>query len=167
MSEEAIKDLLGSNGENKLLWDKLGNEINGPSVDKIVSILKDAMINNPQNILTLDIIDYILDKGNKEIIDLIAKKEFLDHFLNLLKAEANSGIENEKKVIYLTKKWANKFQNNPNYPIFQENFNLLKNNGIFFPPDDYIIETYTKYIGQNQNNNNFNQNNYYYKFRLF
>ena len=113
MSEEAIKDLLGSNGENKLLWDKLGNEINGPSVDKIVSILKDAMINNPQNILTLDIIDFILDNGNKEIIDLIAKKEFLDHFLNLLKAEANSGIENEKKVIYLTKKWANKFQNNP------------------------------------------------------
>ena len=117
------------------------------------------MKEQPQDLLTIDIIDYIIDNGCPKIINLIAQKNFLDCFLNLLKSETNAGIENQKKVIYLTQKWANKFSNNNNLKIFQDNYNLLKGSGISFPPENFLLETYNKIIGGNQNNNNPNNNN--------
>ena len=117
------------------------------------------MKEQPQDLLTIDIIDYIIDNGCPKIINLIAQKNFLDCFLNLLKSETNEGIENQKNVIYLTQKWANKFSNNNNLKIFQDNYNLLKGSGISFPPGNFLLETYNKFIGGNQNNNNPNNNN--------
>ena len=55
------------------------------------------MAEKPQNLLTIDIIDYIIDNGCPKIINLIAQKHFLDTFLNLLKSETNAGVENQKK----------------------------------------------------------------------
>ena len=89
------------------------------------------MEKQPQNSLTLDIIDYIMDNGCPKIIDLISQKDFLDTFLNLLKSEINSGIENQKKVIFLTLKWAKKFANSK-YTIFQDNYDFLKKYDINF-----------------------------------
>ena len=84
------------------------------------------MAEKPQNLLTIDIIDYIIDNGCPKIINLIAQKHLLDTFLNLLKSETNAGVENQKKIIYFTQKWAKKFSNNNNYKIFLDNYNLLK-----------------------------------------
>ena len=47
---------------------------------------------------------------------------------------------------------AKKFSNNNNYYIFQENYNLLKKSGVCFPLDNFVIDTYNKYIGSNENN---------------
>ena len=128
---------------------QIGNFFSGinneSNCEKIVLFLKNQMKEQPQDLLTIDIIDYIIDNGCPKIINLIAQKNFLDCFLNLLKSETNEGIENQKNVIYLTQKWANKFSNNNNLKIFQDNYNLLKG--------------YNKFIGGNQNNNNPNNNN--------
>ena len=51
----------------------------------------------PKNELNLDIIDFVLDFGCPKIISLIAKKDFLDGVLNLLKSETNAGNGNSKK----------------------------------------------------------------------
>ena len=45
-------------------------------------------------------------------------------FSGVVKTKA--GVENLKKVIYLTQKWATKFGNNPSFSIFRDNFNFLK-----------------------------------------
>ena len=97
----------------------------------------------------------MIDYGSPKTLNLIAQKEFIDLILNLLKPKVNAGIENQKKVIYLIKKWATKFSNNKNYIIFQENYNLLKTKGIIFPPENYRLSTYDKYItNKNRNINN-------------
>ena len=102
-----------------------------------------------------------MDFGNQNIINLIGQKQFQNIFINLLKSETNAGIENQKKVIYLTQKWAKKFNGNPNLTVFGENYNLLKKSGIVFPPETFIIKTYDKFINKNEIinfNNNQNQN---------
>ena len=167
MSSENGPELLNlesiylSNGQNKADWDLFFTDINNESnFEKIVLYLKNKMKEDPKNVLTVDIIDYIVDNGNPKIIDFIFKKDLLDPFLNLLKSETNAGIENQKKVIYLTQKWAKKFGKNQNYGILIENYNLLKNSGICFPPENFVIETYTKYTGNSQSQTNkMNQNN--------
>ena len=182
MSEESpellnLNSLYLSDGKNRADWEYFFADINNESnCEKIVIFLKNNMIKQPQNLLTLDILDYIFDNGCPKMLNLIAQKDFMEPFLNLLKSETNAGIENQKKVIYLTQKWAKKFSNNNNYSIFQENYNLLKNSGVCFPPDNFVIDTYNKYIGNtgnniknnnqlqgtnssNQNNNNNQQNN--------
>ena len=119
-----LNSLYLSEGKNEPEWKLFLTDIKNESFsEKIVGFLKNNMIEQPKNLLTIDIIDYIIDNGCPKIINLIAQKNFLDSFLNLLKSETNAGLENQKKVIYLTKKWANKFSNNNNYKIFQDNYN--------------------------------------------
>ena len=143
----------------RLFFEDMKNESN---IEKILLFLKNKMVNSPQNIITLDIIDLMIDYGSPKTLNLIGQKEFIDLILNLLKPKVNAGIENQKKVIYLIKKWATKFSNNKNYIIFQENYNLLKTKGIIFPPENYRLSTYDKYItnkNQNINNNGKNMRN--------
>ena len=93
-----LNSLYLSDGKNKADWEFLFTDINNESYcEKIVLFLKNHMVEQPQNLLTIDIIDYIIDNGCPKIINLIAQKPFLDTFLNLLKSETNAGIENQKK----------------------------------------------------------------------
>ena len=170
-----INNLYSSEGKDKQNWILFLNDINNDSLnDKILSFLQKNLKENPKNELTVDIIDFIIDFGNQKIINLIAQKQFLDLFIDLLKSETNAGVENQKKVIYLTQKWAKKFNENQNLPIFMDNYNFLKGNGIAFPPENYVMHTYDKFINKNDienernkqqisneqnNNNNFQQNN--------
>ena len=156
-----IDSLYLSDGESKTDWELYFSDINNElNCEKIVAYLKNNMIQEPQNLLTIDIIDYTIDNGCPQITNLIAQKNFLDSFLNLLKSETNAGLENQKKVIYLTQKWAQKFSNNNNYRVFQDNYDLLKNSGVCFPPDNFVMDTYNKYIGNKSTNqsNPVNQN---------
>ena len=168
-----INNIYSTNGKQKKDWEYLIRDINNDSyIDKIVFLLQKNMKENPQNELTVDIIDLIIDYGSPKILNLIAQKQFLDLFLNLLKAETKAGVENQKKVIYLTQKWAKKFDKNPNFSIFMDNYNFLKSNKIVFPPENFVINTYDKFISQeeiknclynnqNNSNNNINNNNFY------
>ena len=145
-------------GSDKGNWEYFLNDIKNESYsDKIVSSLLDNITNQPKNELNLDIIDYILDFGCSKIISLIAEKNFTDSILNLLKAETNAGEAIQRKVIYLTQKWAKKFSENSTLPSFQENYNILKSFNIAFPDDNFIMDTYNKYIGNSSNEQNIPQ----------
>ena len=167
-----INNIYSSEGKNKNAWQLFYKDINNDSyINSIIFLLASNMKQNPKNGLTIDIIDFIIDFGNQNIINLVSQKQFLELFVNLLKSDVNAGRENQKKVIYLTQKWAKKFYGNKNLSIFFESYNYLKKNGIIFPPENYIINTYDKFVnkndifnasnetGNNNNFNNFNQNN--------
>ena len=170
----SINGIYSNNGNQKKDWENFIKDINNNSCnEQIIFLLQKNMKENPQNEITVDIIDLIVDYGSPKILNLIAQKQFLDSFLNLLKSETKAGVENQKKVIYLTQKWAKKFDKNPSFSIFMDNFNFLKSNGIAFPPDNFMMKTYDKFISQeeiknslynNQNNNNNNYNPYHNNF---
>ena len=163
-----INNIYSSEGQNKNAWQLFYKDINNDSyINNIMYLLYSNLKQNPKNGLTIDIIDFIVDFGSQNIINLVSKKEFLGSFVNLLKSDANAGRENHKKVIYLTQKWAKKFYGNKNLSIFFDSYNYLKKSGIVFPPENYVINTYDKFVNQNDiinnpnetdNNNNFNNN---------
>ena len=168
-----MKNIYLSEGKNKNSWELFFKDINNDNYkEKIVMLLENIMKNYPKNGITIDIIDFIMDFGNQNIINLTAQKQFQDTFINLLKSEINAGLENQKKVIYLTQKWAKKFNGNQNLSIFLDNYNLLKKNGIIFPPGNYIMNTYDKFINKNEienykKNQNQNESNTVNEFSIF
>ena len=148
-----LENIFLFDGQNKADWDFFQKDItNEQFSEKIVASLLDYLTKQPQNELTLDVVDYVLDFGCPKIISLIAQKNFLDAVLNLLKNETNAGVENQKKVIYLTQKWSQKFGGNPELSLFQENFNLLQSSGISFPDGNFHMDTYAKFTGGSQQN---------------
>ena len=155
-------NIYSSDGKNKNAWQLFFKDINNDILEEtIISTLEKNMKEYPRNEITADIIDFIIDFGSSTIINLIAQNKFLDTFINLLKSETKAGLENQKKVIYLTQKWAKKFYGNQNLSIFFQKYNFLKSNGIVFPPDTFIMNTYDKFVIKNDiliSNNNQNQN---------
>jgi len=154
-----IKNIL-DNSFNKGNWKQLFSIINiSKDHSLLIKYINDLLITQRNNEIILDIIDLIVNNGNNEIIKLIASNEFLISLINILQVENNSNIEIQKKVIYLIQKWAFKFQNS-NFKSFNECYIYLKNNGIIFPPINEQIETYCKYINDNelQNSNDFENN---------
>ena len=158
-----INNIYSNNGNLKKDWEFFIKDIQNDSyIEQIVFLLQKNMNEMPKNELTLDIIDLIIDYGSPKSLYQIAQKTFLDSFLNLLKTETNAGIEIQKKVIYLVQKWAKKFDTNKDFSIFMENYNFLKKNGIVFPPDNFTLQTYDKFISQEEIKNclSSNQNNF-------
>ena len=146
-----INNIYSNNGNLKKDWEFFIKDIQNDSyIEQIVFLLQKNMKEMPKNELTLDIIDLIIDYGSPKSLYQIAQKTFLDSFLNLLKTETNAGIEIQKKVIYLIQKWAKKFDTNKDFSIFMENYNFLKKNGIVFPPDNFTLQTYDKFISQEE-----------------
>ena len=94
-----INSIYSTQGKLKKDWEYFIKDINNDSCsDKIISLLNQNMKDTPKNELTVDIIDFIIDYGNQKMISLIAQKQFLDIFLNLLKSETNAGVEIQKKA---------------------------------------------------------------------
>ena len=144
-----LQVLYSVDGNGKKFWNKIINKINNSHDNtQIINYLKNLLINQPNNELTLDIIDFIITYGNNSVINLIAEKEFMNTFVCLLKKEVNANINIQMKVIFLIQKWAIKFNNDINciFPIFNECYDYLLNNGIVFPPVDNKMDTYNKFI---------------------
>jgi hypothetical protein len=160
-----LQVLYSVNGNGKKIWNKIINKLNNlKDNSQIINYLKNLIINQPNNELTLDIIDFIISYGNNRVISLIAEKDFMNNFISLLKKEVNANIKIQMKVIYLIQKWAFKFDNDINciFPIFNECYDYLLNNGIVFPPVDNKMDTYNKYIKDEEieiNNNSQNNKN--------
>jgi hypothetical protein len=154
-----IKNIL-DNSFNKWNWKQLFSIINiSKDNSLLIKYINNLLITQQNNELILDIIDFIVNYGNNEIIKLISSNEFLISLINILQIENNSNIEIQKKVIYLIQKWAFNFQNS-NFNSFNECYIYLKNNGIIFPPIEEKIETYCKYINDNELKNlDITQNN--------
>ena len=143
-----INNIYSNNGNVKKDWELFIKDINNDSfIDQIIFLLQKNMKEMPKNQITLDIIDLIIDHGSQKSLFQIAQKSFLDIVLDLLKTETNAGIEIQKEVIYLVQKWAKKFYNNKNFSIFMENYTFLKNNGIVYPPENFVFKTVYKTRG--------------------
>ena len=153
-----ISEIFSSNGENKESWsDLLCNIIssNPKTIQETVFFLKQKL-NNKENVdLSLDIIDFFLNYGSQEIIEELAQKDFLNTILSLLKNKSKSGVNIQKKIIFLTQKWHQKFEKdeNPKIKGFSDNYNILKKGGIIFPPQSYQIQTYNNYISEEESQN--------------
>ena len=76
----------------------------------------------------------------------------MKNILDLLKNSSKSSVNIQKKIIFLTQKWAKKYENeiNSNLSGFLEKYNALKKGGIIFPPSTYKLETFTKYITEEE-----------------
>ena len=153
-----ILNIISSNGNNKELWIKILSDIYSGQTnnnDDIILPLKEFLTKKTNVEICLDIIHFLVDYGTPNIVELIAKKEFLQLVLEKLRKSSESGVEVQKKVIFLTKVWAKKYENekNQNYLTFIDNYNTLKKQGIIFPPDNYKLQTYTKYISNEQAKN--------------
>ena len=153
-----ISNVISSNGNDKDSWSELLCNITSysqNSLQETVSILSKNLINKENINITLDIIDFLINYGIPEIIELIAKREFLDNILFLLKNKSKSSVEIQKKIIFLTQKWHQKFENseNENLKGFSNNYNSLKKGGIIFPPPSYSVKTYNNYISDDEAKN--------------
>ena len=104
-------------------------------------------------LLYMDIIDYLVDNGNNFILSYFSSKDFLITFAEILKTQSNNEIK--EKCLGIIKKWGIKFSNKKEeYPNFSQFYNSLLNNGIKFP--DNYISPYNEYISLfNQTLSNF------------
>ena len=94
--------------------------------------------------ILLDIIDFLVDKGNNNHWVQISDKNFYKSILNLLRAQNDEQIK--LKILTLIKKWGILFQSKRNkIPNFSDIYESLQKNGVVFP-DNYIV-SYQKYIG--------------------
>ena len=147
--------IFSSNGEDKEAWSELLCNIitsNMKFIQETISFLKQNLINKEKVELTLDIIDFLVCYGSQEVIEQISQKDFLACILVLLKNKSKSKVEVQKKIIFLTQKWHQKFENeqNNNLKGFADNYNSLKNGGIIFPPPSFKIKTYDNYISEDE-----------------
>ena len=101
----------------------------------------------------LDMIEKsIVDNNITSVIVLLSKKEFLDDFLRLLRTDIGAPIDVQKKVLYLLQKWAVRYKASESgislFPSFNEQYEFLKTQGIFFPPvgDDSVVPTYHRFF---------------------
>jgi len=157
-----LESLFSNKGSNKEDWNYIEEKIkNEEYSEKIIENLSHYLQKKDQDEVTLalDITDYILDFGCPKIISLVAQQNFLEDILNLIRSETNANIINQKLVIYLIQKWAKKFLINKELNSFQKNFTILQNYGIEFPDENFSMDTYHKYINEEQlQNKNLNQN---------
>ena len=117
-----------------------------------------SIIDPKKLILILDILDYLIDKGNITIWSSISSKKFFLPLINLLKIKDIPEVQ--IKLLNLIKKWGIKFENQKNIlPNFNDIYTRLKANEIEFP--FYNGSDYNKYFSIN-NDNNDNDSFYYY-----
>ena len=141
-----IKNIYILNGNNIESWENFYLDINKEEyIEKIFIYIKSKFLEGTNNELTLDIIDYIIDKGSCSIIDKIFQKDFFDLFIEKTIENKDNNILKEK-ALFLIKKWEDKFNNK--YSELIEKYNKYKTEGISFPE---TLKTYNKYIQFDEN----------------
>lgn len=96
-----------------------------------------------EQLLSLDIIDYLIDNTNISFHLRIGNKDFLSQMIRLLKSRDSP--KTQVKIIGLIKKWGEKFKNSKDLlPYFSNIYESLLANGVTFP-EKYSSE-YAKYL---------------------
>jgi hypothetical protein len=89
-------------------------------------------VNYGNHLLIIDLIDYLVDFNKLPFHNLVGTKDFMASLLSLLKMKDKPALQS--KVLYLIKKWANKFENQKStLTIFSDTFSTLINSGVVFP----------------------------------
>ena len=148
-----LDKLYSINGKDKEAWKLLLTLIYDFSTyEQIICYFEEKMNQDPSNILTLDILDFLVDYGPKDLIGGISSIKFMSNFCNLLKNTKDIESKFYTKGIFLTQKWKNKINENPNesYPGFEYNYNELKKNNAFFPQKWSKLFTYQMFISESE-----------------
>ena len=157
-----LDSIFKTNGGTTRQW-RNANEIlltHTEEVKKYCAYMKNKIrdLNKNIQLLALDFLDYSIDDGKIPLWTQVGSKEFLTSLVNIYKTRNDQEVQ--IKILYLIKKWANKFQKyNTIIPNFTSTYENLKNNDVEFPDD--IESTYEKYLGNDNEGNNKSNNNKY------
>ena len=157
-----LDSIFKTNGGTTRQW-RNANEIlltHTEEVKKYCAYMKNKIrdLNKNIQLLALDFLDYSIDDGKIPLWTQVGSKEFLTSLVNIYKTRNDQEVQ--IKILYLIKKWANKFQKyNTIIPNFTSTYENLKNNDVEFPDD--IENTYEKYLGNDNEGNNKSNNNKY------
>ena len=141
-----LDSIFQNNGGTTKQW-RTANEILLTKTDEIkkyVAYIKNKIrdLNKDIQLLALDFLDYSIDDGKMPLWTQVGSKDFLSSLVNIYKTRNNEEVQT--KILYLIKKWANKFQKyNTIIPYFTSTFENLKNNDVKFPHGE---STYEKYL---------------------
>ena len=106
--------------------------------------------------LLLDILDFLVDKGNMNIWSAISSKKFFQGLLDLLRTKDIPEVQ--MKLLGLIQKWGLNFEDKKNaLPNFFSVYNKLRMNNVQFPSN--FESNYQAYIDEsNMNKNNYEKN---------
>ena len=145
-----ISKLLDSKGNDKLLWLYVLKDIISGDDNlnyNIVSKLNQCLIDNENLELAIDIIDFIVDHGADNLIKSIASVVFLKNFNHILSTKYKADRETQKLVIFLIKKWEDKYKGKEALKNFEYNYDYMLKNGLYnFFDNNIKYDTYLKYI---------------------
>ena len=115
-----------------------------------------------KQLLLLDVLDFLVDKGNMNIWTCISSKKFFQSLLDLLKTKDVPEVQ--MKLLGLIQKWGLNFEDKRNIlPNYYNVYNKLRSNNVQFPSD--FESNYQIYISENDNLNYNNNNDYEEKER--
>ena len=87
-----------------------------------------------KQLLLLDVLDFLVDKGNMNIWTCISSKKFFQALLDLLKTKDIPEVQ--MKLLGLIQKWGLNFEDKKNVlPNFFNVYNKLRSNNVQFPSD--------------------------------
>jgi len=97
-----LKSLYNESGYNKFYWNRILYKINKSDEDchKVFNYMKQLINIQSNNILNLDLIDFIINYGNLKVISLFSQNEFLMNIINLLKSKNNVSTQIQKKLFF-------------------------------------------------------------------
>ena len=142
-----LDSIFQNNGGTTKQW-RQANEIlltRTDEVKKYVAYMKNKIrdLNKDTQLLALDFLDYSIDDGKMPLWTQVGSKDFLNSLVNIYKTRNEEEVQT--KILFLIKKWANKFQKyNTIIPNFFSTYEHLKNNDVNFPKDEE--STYEKYL---------------------
>ena len=107
-----LDSIFKSNGGTTRQW-RNANEIlltHTEEVKKYCAYMKNKIrdLNKNIQLLALDFLDYSIDDGKIPLWTQVGSKEFLTSLVNIYKTRNDQEVQ--IKILYLIKKWANKFQ---------------------------------------------------------
>ena len=106
-----------------------------------------------KQLLLLDVLDFLVDKGNMNIWSAISSKKFFQGLLDLLRTKDIPEVQ--MKLLGLIQKWGLNFEDKKNaLPNFFSVYNKLRMNNVQFPSN--FESNYQAYFDEN----NINKNNY-------
>ena len=133
-NSELLNEFMNSKGDSKKMWKLLYTELLYNDSDlnsNIIFEINKCLSNNKNFDLILDIIDFCLVYGKKEIIDKILACLELNGFFYLNSNKGKKTNENTaKKIFYLIKKWSDILGNN--FPKFKEMYKKISKYNNFF-----------------------------------
>ena len=144
---QILDSIFQNNGGTTRQW-RTANEIlltQSSETKKYVSYMKNKIrdLNKDVQLLALDFLDYSIDDGKMPLWTQVGSKDFLQSLVNIYKTRNEEEVQ--EKILYLIKKWANKFRKyNTIIPNFTNIYNNLKDNDVSFPRD--VESTYEKYL---------------------